>query len=64
MDTELTCVACGQTGYDVRSRIVEANADNTITVLGNEVPERYRRESHCIDRDACLERQPSIRKDP
>jgi hypothetical protein len=57
MDTLLTCTACGHTGYDVRSRIVATVDDALVRVGDFEVPERYRHEPHCIDRDACLERQ-------
>jgi hypothetical protein len=59
MDTLLTCVACNHTGFDVRSRIVEAPDGATVRVGDALVPERFRHEPHCIDRDACLERQPA-----
>lgn len=58
MDTLLTCAACGYTGHDVRTRIVEAPDDATVRVGDFEVPERFRLEPHCTDRDACDERRP------
>lgn len=54
----LECAACGHKGPGVRSRIVEAPEGSTVTVLGMQVPERFRTEPHCIDRDACSARQP------
>jgi hypothetical protein len=59
MDTLLACSLCGHTGHDVRSKVVEAPDDATVMVAGLEVPERYRMEPRCLDRDACLERQPA-----
>jgi hypothetical protein len=60
VDTLLTCTACGNTGYDVRTRIVEAPEGSTVRVGTDLIPERFRSEPRCIDRDACDERRPLV----
>lgn len=58
MDTLLTCKRCEHTGFDVQSRIVEVSEPKPVQYTGLEhtVPERFRREARCIDREACDER--------
>ena len=59
MDSLLTCAACNHQGYDVRSKIVRVDDEVTVAIGDFTVPERFAVEPHCIDRDACLERQPT-----
>ncbi len=58
MDTMLTCKRCEHSGFDVQSRIVEVSDPQLVQYTGLEhtVPERFRREARCIDREACDER--------
>lgn len=58
MSVQLTCKRCEHTGWDVDSKIVAVEDPQPIkyTSLPFTVPERFRREARCIDREACDER--------
>jgi hypothetical protein len=64
MNTELTCRRCEHQGYDVASRIVEVPDPHPIqySSLEHTVPERFRREARCIDREACDERAAALER--
>jgi hypothetical protein len=55
----LRCAACGITDYGVQTRVVEVNPDREIQVYANSpsVPERFKVEARCIDKEACQDRQ-------
>lgn len=55
---QLTCKRCEHTGWDVHSRIVVVEQPELVQYSGlaHQVPERFRREARCIDREACDER--------
>ena len=57
--SELKCQACGNFGYDVQPRVVEVSPDRTIRLYVDSpaVPERYKVEARCIDKEACQDRQ-------
>lgn len=57
---QLCCEHCGRIAYDVRPTIVEAEEGATVTVLGHEVPERFRYETRCVDHEACDDRASGI----
>jgi hypothetical protein len=60
----LTCRRCEHQGYDVSSRIVEVPDPQPIQYSGLEhtVPERFRREARCIDREACDDRAAALER--
>ena len=59
MTAPLTCAACGISDYGVAPRVVEIEPTRTVTVFTDAppVPERFRVEARCIDKDACQDRQ-------
>lgn len=54
----LTCAACGYRGLDVQSRVVEVTPTRSVKVYATDspVPERFRVEARCIDKEACQDR--------
>lgn len=61
--TQLVCRRCEHQGFDVQSRIVAVTDPQPVqyTGLTYTVPERFRREARCVDREACDERYESQR---
>ena len=56
---DLTCRACSYRGPDVTSRLVEVTPSRSVTVYATDapVPERFRVEARCMDKDECLDRR-------
>lgn len=50
------CHSCGHVGLDVQTRVVEAPEGATEVLAGVEVPQRFRSEPRCVDRQACQDR--------
>jgi hypothetical protein len=59
MSTPLRCAACGHTGFDVGSRIVEVTPEREVVIWTDvpPVPERFRVEARCTDKYECQDRQ-------
>lgn len=64
MNAQLVCRRCEHQGYDVQSRIVEVEDPKPVqyTGLPFTVPERFRREARCIDKEACDDRADAARE--
>lgn len=54
------CHACGHVGLDVVTRVVEAPEGATEVIAGREVPQRFRAEPRCVDRQACEDRAEKL----